>query len=174
MLVQKTDWFLDKSVERFARLHEDWRFVATAKGRARRRARNTFPARRSGTPRRPFLVIFWFSPRARRRGVFLVWCFHTYRWGVKQRTILCFQIHVVHAHAHRCACTCTCTCSCTCTHTCAYAHVHAHVCACACAFQHYMCMCMHEMSDGNARTLCFLSSLAVIAKLFVLAAAATK
>jgi hypothetical protein len=37
-----------------------------------------------------------------------------------------------------------------------------------------MCMCMHEMSDGNARTLCFLSSLAVIAKLFVLAAAATK
>jgi|TARA_B110001469_G_C9430900_1_gene219011 hypothetical protein len=33
---------------------------------------------------------------------------------------------------------------------------------------------MHEMSDGNARTLCFLSSLAVIAKLFVLAAAATK
>ena len=49
-----------------------------------------------------------------------------------------------------------------------YAHVHAHV-SCMC-----MCMCMHEMSDGNARTLCFLSSLAVIAKLFVLAAAATK
>ena len=35
-----------------------------------------------------------------------------------------------------------------------------------------VCMCMHEMSDGNARTLCFLSSLAVIAKLFVLAATA--
>ena len=139
LLVQKTDWFLDKSVEIFARLHKDWRFVATAKGRARRRARNTFPARRSGTPRRPFLVIFWFSPRARRRGVFLVWCFHTGLKGGELNSglhaafkyMLCMRMHThVHAHAHAHV------------HAHAHTHVHMHMCmrmyrACACA-----CACM--------------------------------
>ena len=71
---------------------------------------------------------------------------------------MCMHMHMhmfMHMHTHMCICTCACAC---------IVHVHVHVHACS----------MHEMSDGNARTLCFLSSLAVIAKLFVLAAAATK